>query len=108
MIGYEQYTDTNENPWGEFFCFPFRLFKNRKSTPATVKQIPTISETMDMSCIVSAPGTGIKSGIGNNSGDYKRGNKGCNRGLFYHSNVEREQTQQNSRQIRGNLQPVAQ
>jgi hypothetical protein len=47
-----------------FFLFPFRLLKNRKAVPATVTQMPTISETIEISCIVSALGTGIKLGIG--------------------------------------------
>ena len=42
----------------------FLLFKNRKSTPTTVTQMPTINETIEISCIVSAPGTGIKLGMG--------------------------------------------
>ena len=47
-----------------FFSFPFLLFKNRKSTPAAVTQTPTINKMIEISCIVSAPGTGIKSGMG--------------------------------------------
>lgn len=37
-----------------FFLFLFRLFKNKKVTPATVTQMPTISEMIEITCIVSA------------------------------------------------------
>ena len=47
-----------------FFSFPFLLFRNRKINPTPTRQIPTINDTIEMVCMISALGTGTKSGIG--------------------------------------------
>lgn len=33
MIGYEQYTDTNENPWERIFLFPFSFVQEQEKHP---------------------------------------------------------------------------